>query len=62
MNIYITHNLATIPFKFAIGNSDEKKYRLSLKLQLSASGQTSNFVQYGSKVWAEIGLCKRWLD
>jgi len=50
MNIYITHNLATIPFKFVIGNSDEKKYRLSLKLQLSASGQTSNFVQYGSKV------------
>jgi len=60
MNIYITHNLAIIPFKFIIGNSDAKQYRLSLKLQLS--GQTFNFVQYGSKMWAEVGLCKRRLD
>jgi len=35
MNIYITHNLATNPFKFIIVNSDAKQYRLSLKLQLS---------------------------
>jgi len=42
MNIYIKHNLATIPFKFIIGNGDTRQYSLSLKLQLS--GQTSNFV------------------
>jgi len=48
MDIYITHNSATIPFKFIICNSDAKQYRLSLKLQLP--GQTSNFVQYGSKM------------
>jgi len=60
MNIYIMHNLATISFKFIVGNSDAKQYRLSLKLQLS--GQTSNFVQDGSKMSAEVGLCKRWLD
>jgi len=60
MNIYITHNLATIRFKFIISNSNAKQYRLSLKLQLSR--QTSNFLQYGSKIWAEIGLCKQWLE
>jgi len=48
MNMYITYNLATIPFKFVIGNSDTKQYTLTLKLQLS--GQTSNFVQHGSKM------------
>jgi len=37
-----------IPFKFIIGNKDVKQYRLSLKLQ--PSEQTSNFVQYGSKL------------
>jgi len=55
-NIYIKHNYRVIPFKFIIA----KQYRLSLKLQLS--GQISNFVQYGYKMWAEVGLCKRWLD
>jgi len=35
-------------------------YLVSLKLQLS--GQTSNFVQYGSKMWVEAGLRKRWRD
>ena len=60
MDIYITHNLATIPLKFIIGNIDAKQYSLSLKLQLS--GQTSDFVQYRSKMWAEVGLCKRQLD
>jgi len=48
MNIYITHNLVTIPFKFIEGNSYAKQYRLSLKLQLS--GQISNFVQYVPKM------------
>jgi len=43
-----------------IGNNDAKQYRLSSKLQLS--GQTSNFVKYDSNMWAEVGLCKRWLD
>jgi len=60
MNIYITHNLVTIPFKFIEGNSYAKQYRLSLKLQLS--GQISNFVQYVPKMWAEVDICKRWLD
>ena len=55
MNIYITHNLGYNP----LGNRDAKQCRLYLKLQPE---QTSNFVQYGSKMWAEIGLCKRWLD
>jgi len=37
-----------------------RRWAYSLKLQLS--GQTSNFVQYGSKMWAEVGLCRRWLE
>ena len=44
--MYITHNLTTIPFKFIIGNSDAKQYRLSLKLQLSG----------------QIQLCLVWLQ
>ena len=56
----ITHNLTANPLNFIIGNRDAKQYSLSLKLQLS--GQTSNFVQYGSKMWAEVGLWMRWLD
>jgi len=51
--------LATILFRFIIGSREAKQYGLSLQLQLS--GQTSNFVHYGSKMWAEVGLCKRWL-
>jgi len=59
MHIYITHNLGYNPFQiYHIGNRDAKQYRLSLKLQPE---QTSNFVQYGSKMWAEVGLCKWWL-
>jgi len=58
MNIYITHNLGYNLFQIYnhIGNWDAKQYRLSSKLQLS--GQTS---KYSSKMWAEVGLCKRWL-
>jgi len=50
MNIYITHNLGYNPFQIYnhIGNRDAKQYRLSSKLQLS--WQTSNFVQYSSKM------------
>jgi len=58
MNIYIAHNL--VQSLSNLGDSDAKQYRLPLKLQLS--WQTSNFVQYGSKMWAEVGLWRPGLD
>ena len=61
MNIYITYNLGYNPFQIYNHRQQRcKQYRLSSKLQLS--GQTSNFVQYGSNMWAEVSLCKQWQD
>ena len=58
MNIHIMLNLGYSPFQ--LYHRQEMQNNILGYLQLS--GQTSNFVQYGSKMWEEVGLCKRWLD
>jgi len=55
--INITHNLQSLSNLTYVIQLQIDRY-----LQSCNSGQTSNIVQDGSKMWAEVGLCKWWLD